>query len=382
MFNPMVNNGGIPVSSVVENKEAFVFGNGENENNNQYTLDKFYRYIELLILHDSHHCLNKNIKNIINKIKDERHIITNIPAKCLQRYHYERPVEIYKEFVKSNKIFNHSRCKHDKINNNPMFLESLDYLKNVIINNNCVPQEHKPEKKESKCMFGFCSKKNKTTDNDASVDFGELLTSKPVKQAETPSAPQGSSVPQGSKNPSAPQVPSAFSTFFDAKVPKTEKDSSNTLEHSVPSVPLNPFEHCVFSASFGAQTPSMPQGSSNPSVPSAPQVPSNPFGAQAPRVHQVPQGSSNPSAPSVPAGFTGFEIPEPSTKDNSSQGVQNSCEQHYRILNLDTIASLKLNYNLDYAVRAIVAYRVSGSLDSLQRAIQYLNNELENNKTK
>ena len=373
MFNPIVNDNGIPVSSVIENKEAFVFGNGENENNNQYTLDKFYRYIELLILHDSHHCLNKNIKNIINKIKDERHIITNIPAKCLQRYHYERPVEIYKEYIKSNKIFNHSRCKHDKINNNPKFLESLDYLKNVIINNNCVPQEYKPEKKGSKCIFGFSSKKNKTTDNDISVDFGKMNTPELVKQVEIP------------------QVPSAFSTFFGAKVPKTEKDSSNTLEHSVPQGSSNP------STPFGAQAPQVP---SNPfehcafSMPTAPQVPSNPFehcvfsapfGAQAPSVPQAPQVPSTPQepqTPQTPAGFTGFEIPEPPAKAHGSQGVQNSCEQHCGILNLDTIASLKLNYNLDYAVRAIVAYRVSGSLDSLQRAIQYLNNELENNKTK
>ena len=364
MFNPIVNDNGIPVSSVIENKEAFVFGSGENENNNQYTLDKFYRYIELLILHDSHHCLNKNIKNIINKIKDERHIITNIPAKCLQRYHYERPVEIYKEYVKSNKIFNHSRCKHDKINNNPMFLESLDYLKNIIINNNCVPQpqEHKPEKKESKCIFGFCSKKNKTTDNDISVDFGELLTSKPVKQVEMPQ------VPQGSKNTSAPQVPSAFSTFFGAKAPKVQKDSSNTLELPMPpGFSSNPFEHCVFSMPSASQTP---QGSSAPSVPQAPQAP------QAPQVPQVPP------VPQEPAGFTGFKIPEPPAKTRDPQGVPNTCEQRYGILNLDSIASLKLNFNLDHAVRGIVMYSIYGIPDGLQNAIQYLNNELENNKTK
>ena len=347
MFNPMVNNG-VPVSSVIENKNKFVFGNGENENNNLYTLDKFYRYIELLILHDTQHCLNKNIKNIINKIKDERHIITNIPAKYLQKYHYERPVEIYKEYVKSNKIFNHSRCKHDTINNNPMFLESLDYLKNIIISNNCVPQEHKPEKKESKCIFGFCSKKNKTTDNSIGVDFGKMNTPEPVKQTWT----------QGSSNPSGPSAPSVPSNPFGAKASKTQEDSSNPLELPMPpGFSLNPFEHSVFSAL------SAPQGSSNPSGP------------------QVPQGSSTPSVPSVPAGFTGFKIPEPPAKTHGSQGVLDSREQQCGILNLDTIASLKLNFNLDYAVRAIVAYRVSGSLDSLKRAIQYLNDELENNKT-
>lgn len=376
MSNPIVNgNGnGTPVYSVIENKSTFGFCSGEKKNDNLYNLDKFYRYVGSFIKHESRFCLSKNVKNIINKINDERELIKDIPVKYLRKCHYERPIEIYKEYINIVVNFDHSKCNHNKISTNTMFLETLNYLKDVIIDNNCAQQEHNSEKREPECVFGFGSKKRKTT------DFGKMNIPEPVKQKDIQIVPPGSiidammhSMSSMTQNPFGPQAPKAPS------VP------------SVPSVPSAPSVPSVPSATTGSKQPVKDCGSSSVPVPCI----------QKDRLSNLDSSASLKLNFNLDHAVRGIVVYHAynilnglqnaiqylnneleNAKTRGSPGVPDPCEQQGSgTLNINNIASLKLNSNLDFAIRAIVDYRISKSLDSLQKAIQYLNNELKNNKT-